>query len=96
MENILIKPLVTEKATSSNEKGVFGFVVNRKANKVQIKRAVESTYGVKVDNVNTAIIPGKKKSRYSKSNVISGSSSTYKKAFVRLAEGEVIDFYSNI
>ena len=45
---ILIKPILTEKATSSNDKGKFSFIVDRKANKVQVKKAVEKTYDVNV------------------------------------------------
>ncbi len=96
MKEILIKPLVTEKMTAQNEAGCFGFVVDRDANKLEIRKAVEKMYGVKVVDINTAVLPGKKKSRYSKSKVISGRTSAYKKAFVKLAEGEIIDFYSGI
>lgn len=94
--NVLIKPLVTEKITSLNEKGKYGFVVDKKANKIQIKNAVEKMYGVNVEEVNTMISPGKSKTRYTKSGIISGRSSSYKKAIVKLAEGEIIDFYSGI
>jgi len=94
--NILLKPLVTEKASSFNEVGKYGFIVNKKANKIQIKEAVEKAYGVSVVSVNTLIYQGKKKNRYTKSRIISGTTSAYKKAVVQVADGEVIDFYSNI
>ncbi|HEY8401203.1 MAG TPA: 50S ribosomal protein L23 [Cytophagaceae bacterium] len=94
--NVLIKPLVTEKITSLNEKGKYGFIVDKKANKIQIKNAVEKMYGVNVEEVNTMVSPGKSKTRYTKSGIISGRSSSYKKAIVKLAEGEIIDFYSGI
>ena len=96
--SIIIKPLITEKMTGISEKisNRYGFVVNRKANKIEIKKAVESMYGVKVDNVNTMIYAGKLKSRYTKSGFINGKTSSYKKAIVTLAAGETIDFYSNI
>jgi len=68
----------------------------KKANKVEIKKAIEKAYGVNVTDVRTLIIPGKPKSRYSSGKFVVGSTSPYKKALVTLAEGEVIDFYSGI
>ena len=95
--DILIKPLVTEKMNELTEKfRRYGFVVDRRATKPQIKKAVESFYDVKVDSVNTMVFGGKVKSRYTKSGVISGKTAAYKKAVVTLAEGDSIDFYSNI
>ncbi len=94
--SVLKKPLVTEKVSALNEKGKYGFVVDRDANKVEIKRAVEDMYGVTVEDVNTMNYQGKLKSRYTKSRVVSGRSTSYKKAIVTVAEGEVIDFYSGI
>ncbi|UII22969.1 50S ribosomal protein L23 [Fulvivirga ligni] len=94
--SVLIKPLVTEKVSALNEKGKYGFVVDRKANKVDIKKAVEKLYGVTVEEVNTMNYLGKKKSRYTKSKVISGRTPSFKKAIVTVADGEVIDFYSEI
>ena len=95
--DILIKPIVTEKMTGLAERyNRYGFVVDRRANKPQIKKAVESLYNVAVVSVNTMIYPGKVKSRYTKSGVISGKTGTYKKAIVTLEKGDVIDFYSNI
>jgi large subunit ribosomal protein L23 len=95
--DILIKPLVTEKMTGQAERfNRYGFVVDRKATKPQIKKAVESLYNVTVDSVNTIVYGGKVKSRYTKGGVITGKTASYKKAVVTLAEGESIDFYSNI
>ena len=93
---VLIKPLITEKASAANETGQYGFVVNKKANKVEIKKAVESMYGVTVENVNTMNYLGKTKRRYTKSRILSGRKPSYKKAIVTLAEGEMIDFYGDI
>ena len=93
---VLRKPLVTEKASALNEKGKYGFIVHKDANKVEIKKAVEKMYGVTVENVRTMNYLGKSKSRYTKSGVISGRKPSYKKAIVTVAEGEVIDFYSGI
>jgi large subunit ribosomal protein L23 len=94
--SVLVKPLVTEKVSDLNEKGKYGFIVERKANKVEIKKAVEQMYGVTVESVNTMQYQGKQKSRYTKSRIITGRTSSYKKAIVTVAEGEVIDFYSGI
>ena len=95
--NILIKPIVTEKMTAQGEDfNRYGFVVAKEANKLEIKQAVEDLYNVKVSEVNTMRYAGKRKQRYTKSGVTVGKTSSYKKAVVTLAEGEVIDFYSNI
>ncbi|MDF1575630.1 MAG: 50S ribosomal protein L23 [Bacteroidales bacterium] len=95
--NILIKPIVTEKMTAQGEDfNRYGFVVAKDANKLQIKQAVEELYEVKVAEVNTMRYAGKRKQRYTKSGISVGKTSSYKKAVVTLAEGEVIDFYSNI
>ncbi|MDN4166334.1 50S ribosomal protein L23 [Cytophagales bacterium LB-30] len=94
--SVLIKPLVTEKVSALNEKGKYGFVVAKTANKVEIKRAVETMYGVTVENVNTMYYAGKVKTRYTKARIISGKSASFKKAIVTVAQGEVIDFYSGI
>ena len=94
--SILSSPLVTEKVSALNEKGKYGFIVNAEANKVEIKNAVEKMYGVNVARVNTINVLGKFKSRFTKAGVLSGRKASYKKAIVTLAEGEVIDFYSNV
>jgi large subunit ribosomal protein L23 len=94
--SILKRPLVTEKVSSLNEKGKYGFIVSADANKVEIKVAVEKQYGVNVEKVNTLNVMGKKKTRYTKTGILSGRRPSYKKAIVTLAEGEVIDFYSNV
>jgi len=95
--NIIIKPIVTEKMTAQGEDfNRYGFVVAKDANKLQIKQAVEELYDVKVAEVNTMRYAGKRKQRYTKSGISVGQTSSYKKAVVTLAEGEVIDFYSNI
>jgi len=94
---ILIKPIVTEKITGQAESlNRYGFIVNRNANKLQIKRAIEGLYNVSVTSVNTLIHGGKRKSRFTKAGVISGSTGMSKKAIVTIAKGESIDFYSNI
>lgn len=80
----------------AEKRGQYGFVVNRKANKLEVKQAIEDMYGVTVQSVNTMIIPGKKRSRNTKTKFIIGRTSAVKKAIVTLAEGESIDFYSNI
>jgi large subunit ribosomal protein L23 len=95
--DILIRPLVTEKMNEQAERfNRYGFIVDRKATKPEIKKAVEGLYNVTVNTVNTMVYGGKMKSRYTKSGVISGKTAAYKKAVVTLAEGDSIDFYSNI
>lgn len=97
LSEVLIKPILTEKANAQQEKKrTFAFRVAKRANKLEIKKAVESFYGVTVTGVNTCVVPGKNKSRFTKTGVISGRKPAYKKAFVTLAEGENIDLYSNI
>ena len=95
--NILLKPIVTEKMTNQGEKyNRYGFIVERSANKLQIKKAVEELYGVTVDSVNTMRYGGKIKTRNTKSGLLKGKTIATKKAVVTLAEGNTIDFYSNI
>ena len=94
--SILKRPLVTEKVSGLNEKGKYGFIVDAEANKVEIKKAVEKQYGVNVEKVNTLNVMGKQKTRYTKTGILSGRKPAYKKAIVTLAQGEVIDFYSNV
>ncbi len=94
---ILIKPIVTEKLTVLGEKlNRYGFIVDREANKLQIKAAVEQTYNVSVADVNTINYHGKKKSRYTKAGMLRGRMNHYKKAIVTLSGEDKIDFYSNI
>ena len=95
--NILLKPILTEKMTSQGDKfNRYGFLVARNANKLQIKKAIEELYSVTVDSVNTMRYGGKIKSRNTKSGLLIGKTSATKKAIVTLAEGNKIDFYSNI
>ncbi|HKL37202.1 MAG TPA: 50S ribosomal protein L23 [Salegentibacter sp.] len=95
--DILLKPIVTEKMTEQGETlNRYGFIVDKRANKVQIKNAVEEMYSVSVEAVNTMRYLGKEKSRYTKSGIIQGRANSFKKAIVTLVEGEKIDFYSNI
>ena len=97
LSEVLIKPILSEKANAQQEKlRRYAFRVSRKANKLEIKKAIESFYGVTVVDVNTSVSPGKNKSRFTKAGVISGRKPAYKKAFVTVAEGENIDLYSSI
>ena len=94
---IILKPIISEKMTDTSDKLTrYGFFVQKKANKLQIKKAVETLYGVQVKSVNTMNYNGKVKSRGTRSGVQLGRTASYKKAIVTLAEGETIDFYSNI
>ncbi|MCH4823969.1 50S ribosomal protein L23 [Gramella lutea] len=95
--SILIKPVITEKATADSEmNNRFTFVVSNKANKIQIKDAIESAYGVSVTKVRTINVRPDRKTRYTKSGMITGKTNAYKKAVVQVAEGETIDLYSNL
>ncbi|MBS1579774.1 MAG: 50S ribosomal protein L23 [Bacteroidetes bacterium] len=97
LTEVLIKPILTEKANGQQEKlRRYAFRVNKKANKLEIKKAVEEFYGVTVKDVNTAVAPGKNKTRYTKAGFIQGAKPSYKKAFITVAEGETIDLYANI
>jgi large subunit ribosomal protein L23 len=97
VSEILIKPILTEKANAQQEKlRKYAFKVARRANKLEIKTAIEQFYGVSVLEVNTLVVPGKNKTRSTKSGVISGVKSGYKKALVTVAEGETIDLYASI
>jgi len=94
---IIIKPIITEKMTIQGEKlNRYGFLVDREANKVEIKKAVEQMYGVTVSDVNTINRNGKRKSRFTKAGLLSGRNNHIKKAIVTLAGEDKIDFYSNI
>ena len=94
--SIIKKPIVTEKATSLNEKGKYAFEVERTANKVEIKKEIEKLYGVTVVGISTIRSQGKLKSRFTKTGAVTGRRASSKKAIVTVKEGEVIDFYSGI
>ncbi|HDP75064.1 MAG TPA: 50S ribosomal protein L23 [Bacteroidales bacterium] len=95
--DILIKPVVTEKMERLADKlNQYSFIVDKRANKLQIKKAIEEFYGVTVDSVNTMRYAGKVKTRYTRTGMLVGRTNSYKKAIVTLKEGDKIDFYSNI
>ena len=97
MSAILIKPIISEKSETLTEKmNQYTFVVAKSANKVEIKKAVEKMYGVTVESVNTLRTPGKAKSRNTKSGVVKGKVSSYKKAIIKLSEGEEINFFGDV
>jgi large subunit ribosomal protein L23 len=94
--NVLKRPLITEKYAAMNEVGKYAFEVDKKANKVEIKKAIEKMYGVTVEKVATMRSLGKVKTKYTKSGAVSGRTSLIKKAIITVKDGEVIDFYSGI
>ena len=95
--SVLIKPIITEKMTSDSELyNRYGFVVDPKANKLQIKEAVEETYGVSVKKVRTMNYGPTRRTRYTKTGIQQGKTNAFKKAIVDVEEGDVIDFYSNL
>ena len=95
--SILIKPIITEKATLASElRNCFSFQVNTKANKVEIKKAVEAAYGVSVEKVRTINVRPDRKTKFTRTGIQHGKTNAVKKALVQLAEGETIDLYANI
>jgi|SRR5258708_27110226 large subunit ribosomal protein L23 len=97
LSEVLVKPILTEKANSQQDKlRRYAFRVSRKANKLEIKKAVEEFYGVSVVNVNTSVVPGKNKTRFTKAGYVQGRKPAYKKALITVAEGESIDLYAAI
>ncbi|MEL6123343.1 MAG: 50S ribosomal protein L23 [Bacteroidota bacterium] len=96
-KQILIKPMITEKTENvSEDLNKYTFVVDRKANKIEIRKAVEEAYNVSVNSVNTLVMPGKTKIRNTRSGIQRGRKSAFKKAIVTLTEGEEIDFFGDI
>lgn len=94
---VLIRPVLSEKVNKQTEKANrYAFIVGRKANKLEIKKAVEAFYGVQVVDVNTAVMPGKAKARYTKAGLLVGRKPAKKKAYVTVAEGETIDLYGTV
>lgn len=97
LTDILVKPLITEKTNKLSEKlAQYAFVVDMKANKLQIKKAVESMFSVTVEDVSTMRMPGKNKTRFTNKGLAKGMKSPFKKAIITCKEGDVIDFYGNI
>ena len=97
MKTILIKPLITEKTSAATDRqNQFSFIVNKDANKIEIRRAVEVEYKVSVTSVRTINMDGKAKTKFTKTGLVSGRTPSYKKAIISLSEGETIDFYANL
>ena len=94
--SILKKPLITEKVSALCKCGVYGLVVDGRANKIEIRKEIERFYSVTVDKINTMRYAGKRKSRYTKSIIVKGKKPSYKKVLVTLQKGDTIDFYKNI
>ena len=95
--SILIKPIITEKATTNSElRNCYTFAVNTKANKIEIKKAVEAAYGVSVEKVRTINVRPDRRTRYTKTGIQHGKTNAVKKAIVQLAESEMIDLYANM
>ncbi|NCT09142.1 MAG: 50S ribosomal protein L23 [Flavobacteriia bacterium] len=95
--SILVKPIITEKATNDSEvNNRYTFVVAKKANKLEIKSAIQAVYGVSISSIKTLNYPVQKSTKYTKKGLVTGVKGGYKKAIVQLAEGESIDFYNNL
>jgi large subunit ribosomal protein L23 len=97
MKNIIKKPIITEKATILSEKSnCFTFEVDRKANKIEIKNAIEKLYGVSIVDVRTLTYGGGKSSmKYTNRGIVEQKSNPCKKAVVQVADGETIDLFTN-
>ena len=94
---IILKPIITEKATNDSElRNRYTFVVSRFVNKIQIKKAIQEKYSVTVEKVRTQIYGPERSTKYTKKGIQNTKSKIIKKAIVQLAEGETIDFYSNL
>jgi large subunit ribosomal protein L23 len=94
---IILKPIITEKATNDSElRNRYTFVVNKYANKIQIKKAVQTKYNVTVDKVRTLIYGPERSTKYTKNGIQKTKSKIVKKAIVQLADGDSIDFYNNL
>jgi len=97
MNQVIIKPVITEKMTEESEKlPRYGFIVDRRANKVEIRKAIQKAYNVEVLKVRTMNYSGKSRTRYTKTSITKGKSNAFKKAIVTLREGDTIDLYSSI
>ena len=95
LSEVLIRPVITEKVNLQMERsGRYTFVVGKHANKLEIRKAVEEFYGVKVAEVNTAVVPAKSKTRFTKAGLLSGRKPSYKKAIITVAPGETIDLFA--
>jgi large subunit ribosomal protein L23 len=98
---VLIKPIITEKSTKQSEvaddkQKTYAFRVGTTVNKLEVKKAIESAYNVQVESVNTSYNVGKTKVRHTKQGIASGMKSAFKKSYVTLKKGDVIDFYGNV
>ena len=95
--SVLKKPVVTEKMSALSEKyNCYGFIVDKRANKIEIKKEIEEMYGITVTKVRTINYAGKPRSRNTKGGVISGRTRNFKKAIVKLVKGDTIDFFSSV
>jgi large subunit ribosomal protein L23 len=95
--DILVKPVLTEKATNESElRNSYTFIVSKDANKIQIKKAIEESYGVSVIKVRTMIYGAQSATKHTKRGVQISKKGAYKKALVKISEGDRIDFFSNL
>jgi large subunit ribosomal protein L23 len=96
-KQVLIKPIISEKSeTLSENLNQYSFVVDQRANKVEIKKAIEDMYSVSVDSINTMVMPAKAKSRNTRSGILRDRKPSYKKAIVTLQDGDMIDLFGDI
>ena len=94
---IILKPIITEKATNDSElRNRYTFVVIEEKAKIQIKKAVQKKYNVTVDKVRTQIYGPERSTKYTKNGIQKTKSKIVKKAIVQLSDGDSIDFYNNL
>ena len=94
---VIFEPIITEKATNDSElRNRYTFVVNREANKIQIKDAVEDKYNVTVEKVRTQIYGSERKTKFTKKGVQRTKTNIKKIAIVDIQDGDSIDFYNNL
>ncbi len=96
MIGIIYRPIVTEKSTQLQDKGIYAFEVDPNANKIEIARAVQKKFNVTVENVRTMNYKGKTKTQLTRRGRFTGKTSHFKKAVVTLKTGDKIDFFENI
>lgn len=96
MVSIIKRPILTEKITALQDRRQYAFEVDEKANKIEIVRAVEKKFKVKVMNVRTMVVKGKSKTQLRKSGRFEGMTRGWKKALVTLKEGDKIDYIENV
>lgn len=94
---VVVEPVLTEKALRlKDEANQYIFVVDRNANKIQVKNAIEKRFSVKVDSIRTVNVKGKPRQRFTRRGRVTGFTASYKKAYITLVEGDTLEFLDSI